>query len=206
MLKKLDKAIVDNPVCSKIIQDFDIKDFQYYDKDGFELNIAEQKYYRQMNHPITPILNHNCWQDPWFEIEDNNFLFLDHCIILHRCRYDGLAAEQLKSICKKIPPAEFLLTTRPKWGYDFALDAVDPHGHIYEVLHVEYDNLNYDEFCLKLEQFENAAIKIDWMDAAHQIYQKRNLWESLKGFDQNNWKANYLLGWSRAEYTEKSLA
>lgn len=205
MLKRLDSIIVDNPVCSAAVIDIKSSDFRYYDKDGFELNIAEQKYYQQMNHPITPILNHNCWQTPWFEI-DNESLILDHCIILHRCRYIDAAAEQLRSICKHTPYAELLLTTRPKWGYDFALDAVDPNGHVYEVLHVEYDNLNYNEFQNELEKFERRAMQIDWLDAAYQIYQNQGQWESLKGFDQNNWKAKYLLGWSRAEYTEKSLA
>ena len=205
MLKKLDINIVDNPICSNAIPDVSPKDFKYYDKDGFELNIAEQKYYRQMNHPINPILNHNCWQEPWFELEDNNLLFLDHCIILHRCHYIDEAKEQLRNICKDTPQAEFLLTTRPKWGYDFALDAVDPDGHVYEVLHIEYDNLNYNEFQRKLDKIENQLIKIDWEDAAIQVFRQKSQWECLTGFDQNHWKAQYLLGWDRAEYTEKSL-
>jgi hypothetical protein len=59
-----------NPICSSSVDNLTADDFLYYDKDGFELNLAEQKYYSAMNHPINhPILKnkdliHVCVEGP----------------------------------------------------------------------------------------------------------------------------------------------
>ena len=160
-----------------------------------------------MHHPIDhPILNHRCWQEPWFALEYNDIgLILDHSLILHRCSYEGHAAYQLKKIKATTPEAEWLLKTPQKWGFDFALDAVDDTGNIYEVLHVEYDNYDYDTFIKSMHVFDFKVRHTDWRDAAKQVLVKQDEWRHLKGFAQNDWKANFLLGWNRAEYTEKSL-
>jgi hypothetical protein len=46
---------------------------------------------------------------------------------------------------------------------------------------------------------------MDWNDAASQIWQHRDKWQHLKGYDQNHWKAKYLLGWDYAELLEKAV-
>lgn len=207
MLKRFDVKIISNPTCNIPIKDINADDFRYYDKDGFELNLAEQDYYRLMGYPIDhPILNHVCWQEPWFELEDKNKnLILDHSMILHRCNYSDSAFYQLTELKSKIPEADYLLKTKSKWGFDFALDAVDSENNTYEVLHIEYDNRNYDVFSDRMINFEYSARHIDWFDAAKRILKEKDKWIHLKGFAQNNWKANFLLGWKKAEYTEKSL-
>jgi hypothetical protein len=196
-----------NPVCVKPAIDLESKDFQYYDKDGFELNCAEQKFYSAMNHPIQyPLLNHTCWQEPWFELEHHNLnLILDHSMFLCRCSYNGEALEQLKELKQSMPTADYLIQTRPKWGFDFALDAVSADGTLYEVLHVEYDNYDYDHFKNRMLQFDYTVRHTDWQDAAKHIWDTRESWQTLQGFEQNHWKASNLLGWSKAEYTEKSI-
>lgn len=207
MFKRTDVKIISDPVCNEPIYKVVADDFRYYDKDGFELNRAEQKYYRRMRYPIeNGILNHQCWQEPWFELSTKSTnLILDHCIVLHRCRYDGDAERQLSKIKTTIPEADFILNTKSKWGYDFALDAINKDGHTFEVLHVEYDSNNYLEFLEQLYKFELLITSIDWEDAADNIYQHRDEWQVLKGFDQNNWKSKFLINWDRAEYTEKTL-
>jgi hypothetical protein len=207
MFKRFDVPVISNPVCSEPIYSVVAEDFKFYDKDGFELNQAEQKYYRMMNHPINyPVLNHTCWQEPWFKLEDNDAgLFLDHCMILQRCSYEGYASYQLEKIKKEIPEAGWLLGTQQKWGFDFALDAVDTNGDIYEVLHVEYDNLNYDEFVKNMISFDFTIRHTDWFNAAIKIKQHQDKWKHLKSWEQNNWKSNFLIGWKKSEYTEKSL-
>jgi hypothetical protein len=207
MFKRFDVKIVSNPVCNEPIYDIVADDFKFYDKDGFELNQAEQKYYGMMKHPINhPILNHTCWQEPWFELEYKDIgLILDHSMILHRSRYEGHAAYQLSKIKKDIPGANWLLDTPQKWGFDFALDAVAPDGRIYEVLHVEYDNYDYDKFSNMVIRFDHTVRHTDWRDAARQVLAHEDDWKNLTGFAQNDWKANFLVGWKRAEYTEKSL-
>ncbi len=207
MFRRFDVSLMSNPSCTKPVESLELSDFQYYDKDGFELNLAEQKFYSAMNYPINyPILNHHCWQEPWFELEKNvSNLILDHSVFLCRCNYDQAAAEQLNKLKTAIPQVDLLLKTKRKWGFDFALDAVAEDGTVYEVLHVEYDHYEFEDFKNRMISFEWTVRHIDWNDAAKQIWDQRDQWQTLKGFDQNHWKSKYLLNWTKAEYTEKSI-
>lgn len=204
-LDRQDHALVSNPVCLKAVESLSKEDFQYFDKDGFELNQAERKFYSAMNYPINhTILNHTCWQEPWFVLEDDN-LFLDHAIILHRCSYSGHALEQIHKLAKEIPQARMLLQARQKWGFDFDLNAVAPCGEVFEVLHIEYDSTNYNTFQDRLIYTEYMIRHTDWKDAARRVWDKRDEWKSLKGFEQNHWKANFLIGWTKSETLEKAI-
>lgn len=206
MFKRHDVNLMSNPVCSKSVKGLDKQDFFYYDKDGFELNQAERKFYAAMGYPIDqPILNHCCWQEPWFELEYNDIdLVLDHSMFLCRCTYTGQALEQLQEYKTTMPLADLLIKTKSKWGFDFALDAVRD-GEVFEVIHIEYDHYSYEQFKDRMLHFDFIVRHTDWRDAATKVWQSKDQWQCLKGFDQNNWKAKYLLGWAKAEYTEKSI-
>ncbi len=207
MFKRYDVSLMSNPCCSRRAQDLTHEDFRYYDKDGFELNVAEQKFYSAMDYPIHfHILNHNCWQEPWFELEQNvkNFV-LDHSMFLCRCNYEREALEQLTEIKRELPIADYLIRSKRKWGFDFALDAVTDDGLVYEVLHIEYDHYDYDYFKNRMLNFEWTVRHTDWTDASKRVWHQRDQWQSLQGFEQNHWKANYLLGWTKSEFTEKSV-
>lgn len=207
MFRRHDVTLMSNPSCSRAVDNLEDRDFRYYDKDGFELNQAEQKFYSAMSYPIQyPCLNHTCWQEPWFELEkgvDN--LILDHSLFLCRCDYDKEALDQLQQIKNTFPLADLLMRTKRKWGFDFSLDAVSREGTVYEVLHIEYDNYDYENFKNRMINFEWIVRHTDWSDAARRIWAERESWQHLHGFDQNNWKAEYLLGWKKAEYTEKTV-
>lgn len=207
MFKRFDVKIVSNPVCNEPIYNIVAEDFKFYDKDGFELNQAEQKYYAMMKHPIDhPILNHRCWQEPWFALEQKDSkLILDHSMILHRCSYEDHAAYQLAKLKKDIPEVDWLLNTPQKWGFDFALDAVSDDGKVFEVIHIECDSKDFDIFSTRMIAVEHTIRHVDWKDAAERIWNHRDQWQNLKAFTQNDWKAEFLLGWKKAEYTEKSL-
>lgn len=189
------------------MDDLSAEDFRFYDKDGFELNIAEQKFYSVMGHPLDNLcLNHRCYQEDWFRLErDDLGLILDHSLILHRCNYTGDAAEQLESLKFQIPTAGYLLNTKPKWGFDFALDAVAEDGTVFEVLHIEFDSNDYEYFKTRLIMMEYTIRHTDWVDAAQRVWAEKPQWQYLKGFSQNDWKAEYLLGWNKCEYTEKAV-
>lgn len=206
MFTRISVPLVQNPTCSKsLVFTPTAKDFRYYDKDGFELCQAEQRYYEAENHPIEqPILNHRLWQEEWLTI-DHPTLHLDHAMILHRCSFEDDAQEQLFKLKKTIPQADLLLRTRQQWGYDFDLDAIGPNGEIFEVLHVEMDFNDFAQFESKLYQFEDEIDSIDWGSAADKIWAMKDHWSHLKGFAQNDWKANYLLGQKKSEYTEKAI-
>ena len=207
MFRRHQVTLMSNPSCTKPVEGLETQDFKYYDKDGFELNLAEQKFYSAMGYPINyPILNHRCWQEPWFELEKSDLgLILDHSMFLCRCNYDREAVDQLKELKELIPSADYLLRTKRKWGFDFALDAVTEDGTVYEVLHVEYDHCDYETFKNRMISFEYTVRHTDWQDAAVRIWNAKTKWDYLQGFEQNHWKAEYLLGWTKAEYTEKSV-
>jgi hypothetical protein len=206
MFKRHDVTLMSNPSCSRSVEDLEIVDFIYYDKDGFELNAAEQKFYRAMNFPINyPILNHTCWQQPWFELEHGvDTIMLDHSMFLCRANYIGSALEQLNEIKPYQPLADYLIRTPQQWGFDFALDAVIDDT-AFEVLHIEYDNYDYQTFVDRMIHFDYTVRHTDWVDAAERIWNYRHEWQHLQGFDQNHWKAKFLLGWERSEYVEKSF-
>lgn len=207
MFRRCDYSVVSNPACQVAVDGLDAQDFLYYDKDGFELCVAERKYYRAQGHALGDCLGHECYQDHWFVLDKNQSagLLLDHALILHRCRYEGAAREQLKALISTIPQADLLLKTQAKWGFDFDLDAVAEDGTVFEVLHVEYDHRDYAKFCERAILMEYQIKHIDWPEAAASVWQRRDHWQHLAGFEQNHWKAHFLLGWQRAEYTEKSI-
>lgn len=206
MFKRFDVKLISNPSCTRPVEELAEQDFDYYDKDGFELCRAEQHFYRAMGYPINdPILNHTCWQETWFKLEDKtDNLILDHCMFLCRSNFDQAALDQLKKLKAIHPRADLLIKTKPKWGFDFALDAVI-NEEVIEVLHIEYDHRDYDTFTKNMLSFDYRVRHTNWKDAAQRVYDSRNQWQGLTGFEQNNWKAKYLLGWSKAEYTEKSI-
>ena len=206
MLRRCDITMMSNPVCRNAAAELKDNDFKYYDKDGFELNKAELKFYEANGFPIVDCLDHLCWQEPWFELEDKNKkLILDHSMFLCRASYGGQALEQLEKFKKSVPTADLIMRTRQKWGFDFALDAVSDDGTVYEVLHIEYDNYDYVTFSDQLLLIDYKIRHTDWYDCAEQIWQKRDEWQHLSGFAQNDWKSWFLFGWRKAEYTEKAV-
>lgn len=203
MFKRNNISIISNPCCSKKIGHLEKDYFLYFDKDGFELNQAEQLYYRESGYELENCLNHVCFQQPWFKSEVDN-LILDHSLVLQRCCYEDAAKAQLLSIKKDIPQASLLLEVKAKWGFDFALDSIDSDGNIFEVLHVEYDSRHYETFLNKMLSFEFLIRHTDWIEAARSVLAHKDQWTNLKGFEQNHWKAEFLIGWKKAEYTEKT--
>jgi hypothetical protein len=39
---------------------------------------------------------------------------------------------------------------------------------------------------------------------AKTVWDRRNEWQHLKGFEQNHWRAREILDWPQAEYLEKA--
>jgi len=178
---------------------------QYYDKDGFELTKLEQEYYfvNGFEPFLNTCLNHRCWQEPWFEVDSENFL-LDHSLILHRCSFIDEAREQLISNQKKCSKLVYLLHATSKWGLDFNLDFVDNSGKLTEVLHIEIDTKTYHEFLQHKKELEYFILSTDWENVYKFLDRHRNEWECLAGFEQNDWKARQL-GFKKAEVTHKAI-
>ena len=52
MFNRFDVTLTSNPQCLNTVDKLELADFSYYDKDGFELNLAEQKFYSANKFPI----------------------------------------------------------------------------------------------------------------------------------------------------------
>ena len=152
------------PFCTKDVSLTD-GDFSFFDKDGYELTLAERRYYRAMGFPVSECLHHKCWQEPWLEIADSENIFFDHCLILHRAGFSGDALEQLHEIKHLEPRATYLINSIPKWGFDFALDGIDSQGNCFEVVHIEYDSRDVNKFIDQVGKTEKQVYNIDWVDA-----------------------------------------
>jgi hypothetical protein len=181
-------------------------DFRYFDKDGFELNHAERKFYDAQGYNIhNGILNHYCWDQHWIDLWPDHQLYLDHAMVLYRCGYAGDARLQLSEFRNECAQAALLMQVKPKWGFDFDLNALTADGIPYEVLHIEYDNYDYDTFCQRMTEFEQIVVSTDWRHVAQSVWSHRSEWQGLRGYDQNHWKAKHILDWDLAEYLEKAL-
>lgn len=198
-------------VCTDPVQDhqFDENDFHYFDKDGFELNKAEQLFYHAAGHDInTGYLNKPAWMSLWIaldEPEKKSRIFIDHAFCTYRCNYRGQAAEQIKEQVRMYPEAHQLLQIRPKWGFDIDINAIAEDGTVFEVLHVEYDTYFYKQFNTQRQIVEDQLMSIDWNSAADEVWDRRLEWSKLTGYKQNDWKANLLLGWKYSEYIKKAI-
>lgn len=193
--------------CKKQVQEhlITVDNIRYFDKDGFELTKLEQEFYvcNEFKDRLNTCLNHLCWQEQQFEIESDNFV-LDHSIVLHRCSFIDEAREQLLRNIKKVPRVSYLLQTPSKWGLDLSLDFIDNNGLLTEVIHIEFDTKTYHEFLQLKEEFENFILSTDWYHVYRYLDRHRNEWESLVGFEQNDWKAKHL-GFKKAEVTHKAI-
>lgn len=198
-------------VCTESIDEpLDHTHFQYFDKDGFELNAAEQLYYRANGYHIDAnFLNKPAWMSNWIS-EDmgpdwGTKFVLDHCFTTYRCNYRGKAYDHIKGYAENHPAAKWLLQIRPKWGIDFDLGALNSEGEMFELLHVEYDTYFYRDFNETRKRLEDRILEIDWHKAADEIWDRREEWRFLSGYKQNDWKAKLLLGWEFSEYIEKAI-
>lgn len=192
-----------NITCTLPVANLENNDFRWYDKDGYELCIAERKFYREMNFPLTECLYHICWQDAWLNVTDDRFI-LDHCMLLHRCDFAEAAAEQIKSFKDTNPRSQLLLKSKKKWGFDFALDYIDEEKNVWEIVHIEWDSYDLNEVIEMKSHIQEKVFSIDWEDISKHIIKKQDDWSRLEGFKQNDFKANMIFGWKFAERTQKS--
>lgn len=204
MLKLCSDAVFyDNLTCTHACDGIQYSDFNYYDKDGFELTVAERRILMHNGADLRSCLNHWTWHRDWLSLNVNRSLglHLDHCMLLHRPSFDAEALHYLQNYPH--PCAVFMSKSKPKWGLDFALDHVEGQDAV-EVLHVELDDYDLARISERKAALEEWLTQQDLLDLARKIRDNRSHWQHLTGYAQNDWKAQYLLGWDFAFYTEKS--
>lgn len=172
---------------------------KYFDKDGFEINILEQAFYKHSKIDISQehlfhIANHVDWI---IDEEKSTFgCVVDHSMISTRWAFTGEAREQLIRLSEQKPELNKLLAIRPKWGIDFSLDYVYKGGCM-ELFHIEADYWTYKEAQEGKQKAEELILTTDWEDQAETVLAKKNEWIQLNADDQADWKAQYF-GWERA--------
>lgn len=207
MFKLNESYLHKTPYCSKPVDEKEIRfnNYQHFDKDGFELTPLERMYYAEMgfHRHFTDCLYHTCWQQDWFKQVEHINLNLDHSLVLHRCSYIDEAEDQLKHFVKSQPKLILFLNSKAKWGLDFALDYYDEKGCT-EVMHIENDYREFDEFMEDKVRLEKLVFDTDWVDVYKTLDRRRDEWEHLIGYDQNDWKST-LIGFNKAEITHKAV-
>ena len=192
----LPNATIYKPLNDEVVLETSMK---YFDKDGFEINLLEQEYYKNSGIDITQrhlfhVANHVDWI---VDIENSTFgCVVDHSMISTRWQYDNAAKEQLIRLSYKKPELNKLLAIRPKWGIDFSLDYIYPGGCM-ELFHIEADYWTYEEAEEGKLKAQHLILNTDWEDQAEAVLKKRDEWINLNADDQADWKAQYF-GWHRA--------
>ena len=178
----------------------------YFDKEGFELNQLEEKYYRVNTVHIGKILYHTACQQEWMTgpTEPRVGAYFDHCMILTRYDYWGDARNQLEVLAQKRPCLNKLLKIKPKWGIDIAMEYQWPDGDITELFHIEIDKNNLDEILEWKEKIESIVLNSDWKKVAMGIMDRRHEWVNMNADDQSDWLCRYV-GLPRAYDTIKVL-
>lgn len=190
-----------NPLITRSIDRQEIldTDMMFFDKDGYEINLLEQKFYAANNvnigeHHLHHTANHVWWiRDT--EMSEQGCV-IDHSIINTRWAYADAAREDLLRAAERRPVLHKLLSIVPKWGIDFSVDYVSQCGCM-ELFHIELDRFDLDEVTEYKHRAETIILNTDWPDAAQSILARRHEWQDLSSDDQSDWKAQYL-GWHRA--------
>lgn len=210
MFTVLEVPLDKNPSCTNTINACWLSrdSVKYFDKDGFELTPLEQKYYEAngfKNKIGSGCLYHTCWQEPWFYLNREDNFLIDHTMILHRCDFKEDALIQLYKYNKRLPQLNYLIQCKQKWGIDFSLDYYDVDtDKIYEVIHIEQDTSNFNEFVELKSNFESFVLNTDWNHAVKILLKQKDKWQSLEGMESNDWKAKFF-GYNKAEITLKSI-
>jgi hypothetical protein len=176
MFKFNDINLPEHPYISKPIEnrwlygpDLSLSNF---DREGYELLPIEQQYYRvngaglHLEHVYAKESGQtNGWYaavQPWaIQIDGKPPFYLDHSFCVVRLGYEGEALEQLKKAAKSNPELSKLVHTRPKYGLDFCLDIIH-EGGMSEVVHFEWDFLEYNYFCIYKKQMEDLIAITKW--------------------------------------------
>lgn len=166
----------------------------YFDKEGYELNLLEQLYYRANTVHIGRTLYHTCCQQDWYvsNPEPKQGPYFDHCMILTRWDYQDAAKEQLGKLSRKRPSLNKLLKIKPKWGIDLAMEYQWPDGDVTEIFHIEMDRHSVDDILEWKHRVENIIENNDWHDVAKGMLSRKSEWEHMNSDEQSDWRCHYI--------------
>lgn len=203
---KFKGKFIEDITCRAALADlsYDQQLFDWYDKDGFDLTVLEQRLYKT-RFSLQHILNRDMLAVQWVVFDDSipSNIYIDHAMLLMRCDVQDTALQQIRECSKEDRRLIYLCNTRKKWGVDIDINWMAEDDNPYEVIHLEYDTYDYDEACEIQYNLEEYFRDADLENMAEKIIKAKDHWQHLNGLKQNDWKAQFF-GFSIAEDTKKS--
>ena len=162
-----------------------------FDQNGYILTKLEQKYYQQASEHRGPW--EHSFQKPWFtQLLKVNGAVLNHSLLFQRKGFSDAAYDQLARLAYDIPLIWKVAKIRPKWGLDFSIDWTDRAGNVFEILHWEWDDFEFDRVQERKYRYEQLFQLQDWDHVARKMLDKKDQWHHLDFFAQSAWKCDYL--------------
>ena len=167
---------------------------EFFDQNGYDLTKLEQLYAVANGATVTKHRNseHITLRQTWFTSDDVEYgPHINHAVMFERKGYSVDALQQLKSWASYRPQFYKLTAMRPKWGLDFSIDYCDKEGHVFELLHWEYDGFEYNEIADKKHIMEEFLLNQDWDERAKTMLRQKDQWHGLGFFKQSDWKTKF---------------
>ena len=165
---------------------------EYFDQNGYRLTHLEQEYSKANNQLFVLHRDEKSLRKEWITCDNSTTgPHLNHAFLFERKGYSGAALEQLKKFAEINNQIHKLINYRGKWGIDFSMDYVDSLGNSMELLHFEYDGYELDEIEEVKDKVEEVLLRVDWIQAAKLVLERKSEWINLEFFQQSDWKTNF---------------
>lgn len=172
-----------------------------FDKDGFDLNGFENQFYRYNDIPVQYIINRHAYQHNWLHTEFNGYgLRIDHSILAARLEYVGDARKQLEDRAANDILFSRYLQIKPKFGLDLNFEFIFEDGYTLDLLHVEEDFHDYQEFLDRVVEIQGRINNYDFAAFARNV---RYL--QMASAEDHNEVTACLFGFERAYKTLKAI-
>jgi hypothetical protein len=175
----------------KEFKDIDPSWVSIFDQNGYILTKLEQLYYSRIREHRGPW--EHSFQKLWItQLEKYEHAVLNHSLLFQRKGFIGEAYDQLSHWAEYMPLLWKVAKIRPKWGLDFSIDWCDDQGNVFEILHWEWDDFEFDKVQERKYRYESFFVSLDWDHIAKQMLLRKDEWYYLDFFGQSNWKCDFL--------------
>lgn len=179
-----------NPYWTKPIEDVSIlldpKNLELFDQNGYHMTKIEQEYAKANGYNPVSRREEFVIRKDWYQ--SNNPLVgphLNHAELFQRKGFSEEAQKQLMAYVDENPLLWKLIKMKPKWGIDISIDYVDEMGNVFEIMHYEWDDFDYDVVLDKKLEMENIMDFQNWDARAKTILERKNEWVNLDFFEQS---------------------
>ena len=163
-----------------------------FDQNGYHLTPTEMAFAKKANYPALHRRHEWMLCEDWMISEELYCgAHINHCQLLERKSFADEARQQMLFYATRNPLLWKLIRMRPKWGIDMSIDYVDRKGNVFEILHYEWDNFDYESVQSKKEEIEQFALSVDWENAAASLLKRKDEWAHLSFFEMSKWKTDF---------------